>query len=317
MIENCPLKVTIMIPTYNQVAFISEAIDSALAQTYPNLEVIVGDDASTDSTPEIVAKINDPRLKYVRNISNLGRTANYKNLLYNHATGDYVVNLDGDDYYTDSSFISEAVKLIISNQNTVIVAAQATTKSAQNESISKIPACRTATGIQILKKLPNTEYFFMHMATLYSRKTALDIDFYKSSAISSDWESLYRLSLRGKVCYLVRNVGTWRIHGANETGTTNTIKQLENLTIWGNIYNDAIAFSMPQSLAAFISARCIAFFAQSSCIKVSMNGNVELLTFLIAVFHRYKIATLLIMLNPSYIARLLLCLAGYYRRKGV
>ena len=74
MIEES-IKVTIMIPTYNQAVFIREAVDSALAQTYSNLEVIVGDDASTDGTQEIVAKINDPRLKYVRNVCNLGRVA--------------------------------------------------------------------------------------------------------------------------------------------------------------------------------------------------------------------------------------------------
>ena len=56
-------KVTIMIPTFNQAAFIGEAIDSALAQTYSNLEIIVGDDASTDATPQILAKITDSRFE--------------------------------------------------------------------------------------------------------------------------------------------------------------------------------------------------------------------------------------------------------------
>ena len=54
MTENRKLKVTIMIPVYNQARYIREAIDSALMQTYSNLEVIVGDDASTDATAKIV-----------------------------------------------------------------------------------------------------------------------------------------------------------------------------------------------------------------------------------------------------------------------
>ena len=94
---NSKLKVTIMIPTYNQAGFIRDAIDSALAQNYPELEVIVCDDASSDETYQVVASIQDRRLKYIRNPINLGRTNNYKNLLHNHAIGDFVVNLDGDD----------------------------------------------------------------------------------------------------------------------------------------------------------------------------------------------------------------------------
>jgi len=56
-----PVVVTIMIPTYNQAEYIGEAIASALAQTYPVLEVLVGDDASTDDTPQIIARfLHDP-----------------------------------------------------------------------------------------------------------------------------------------------------------------------------------------------------------------------------------------------------------------
>jgi len=86
--EDDKIKVTIMIPTYNQSAFILNAINSALDQNYPNLEVIVGDDASTDTTSEILKTIDDSRLKIVRNTFNLGRVGNYRNLLYNHASGD-------------------------------------------------------------------------------------------------------------------------------------------------------------------------------------------------------------------------------------
>lgn len=315
MTGGCKLKVTIMIPTFNQAAFIREAIDSALAQTYKNLEVIVGDDASTDATPEIVAKINDPRLRYVRNTCNLGRAANYRNLLYKHAAGDYVVNLDGDDYYTDPDFIKEAVKLIDRTQSVVMVVARATTKAADSEHVSDIPVHEKATGMQILRKLPDDKYFVMHMATLYARKPALEIGFYRSPAISSDWESLYRLSLRGVIKYLDRNVGVWRIHGMNETGTTNPVKQLENLAIWPAIYKDAVASGMNSLLAKFICAKCIAFFAQSSCVRVSIGGNAELVKFVMNVFRTYKFSTLLLVLTPSYAARVILCSMGYYRRK--
>ena len=53
--------VSICIPTYNRANIIKKAIDSALSQTYKNIEVIVVDNASTDNTDEIVASYSDPR----------------------------------------------------------------------------------------------------------------------------------------------------------------------------------------------------------------------------------------------------------------
>lgn len=317
MVDSCALKVTIMIPTYNQARFIREAIESALAQTYPNLEIIVGDDASTDDTPEIISSINDPRLMSVRNSSNLGRAANYKNLLYNYATGDYVVNLDGDDYYTDPDYISEAVKLIGGDQGVVMIVARAETKTPKNMSISKIPESDIATGLHILSCLPSEKYFFMHMATLYARKAAVEVDFYRSEAISSDWECLYRLALRGLVKYLGRNVGVWRIHGMNETSTSDHKKQLENLAIWPAIYKEAVTYGMNPFLARLISAKCIAFFALSSSIRISSNGNSAFAKFILGVAKNYKLAALRLVLTPKYAVRMLLCLLGYYRLKGV
>lgn len=315
VMQSREIKVTIMIPTFNQAVFIGAAIDSALAQTYPNLEIIVGDDASTDATPEIVAKIGDPRLKYVRNTCNLGRTANYRNLLYTHAAGDYVVNLDGDDYYTDRDFISEAVALINEARNVVMVAARVTTKTATGEHVSDIPAAENLTGMQILKKLPDLRYFVMHMAVLYARRPALEIGFYRSAAISSDWESLYRLSLLGGVKYLDKKVGVWCIHGSNETETANPAKQLENLAIWPAIYKDAAARGMNSWQAKFMAAKCIAFFAQTSCVRISMSGNAVLLKFLGDIVRTHRAAALVLLLTPTYAARVILGLLGYYRRK--
>ena len=236
-------------------------------------------------------------------------------MLYNHATGDYVVNLDGDDYYTDPDFISEAVKLIAPGKNLVMIVARATTKTTDKQCVSLIPKYQSVIGMQILRNLPASKYFIMHMTVMYARQSALKIDFYRSPVISSDWESLYRLSLLGTVQYLNRNVGVWRIHDSNETGTTDPAKQLENLTIWPVIYKDAVAFGMNAILAKFICARCIAFFIQSSCEKISMDNNAVLVKFIMDVYSKYKFATFLLILTPVYTSRVLLSLTGYYRRK--
>jgi glycosyltransferase involved in cell wall biosynthesis len=303
-----------MIPTYNQSTFILDAIESALAQNYSNLEIIVGDDASTDATSEIVSKISDRRLKYFLNEINLGRVGNYKNLLYQHATGDYVVNLDGDDYFTDPNFIDEAVKLITSNQNIVMVVAKASMKTAIEEIPSLLPKTRESTGLKILSEIPRREYMMMHMAVLYSRKKAIEIDFYRANEISSDWESLYRLILHGNVGYLDRNIGVWRIHANNETNTTNPIKHLNNLGIWGAIYQNAILNGMNSFYAKYKCLLCMVFFAQSTCTVVSKKNNLAVMNFLMLILRDYKSVAIFLIVNPFFWVRFMLCLTGYYRK---
>lgn len=89
--------VSVVIPTYNRGAFIRDAVDSVLAQSYRNLEVIVVDDGSTDNTAAILAAIDDPRLHYIRQ-ENQGRS-HARNVALRLAVGDYIAFLDSDDIY--------------------------------------------------------------------------------------------------------------------------------------------------------------------------------------------------------------------------
>src|SRR5690606_6270355 len=98
--------VTIMIPTYGQAHYLPRAIDSALAQDYPNLEVLVVDDASPDDTASVIEPyLEDPRFRYHRHVENLGRVAAYRDTLEREALGDYVLNLDGDDWLVDPTYL--------------------------------------------------------------------------------------------------------------------------------------------------------------------------------------------------------------------
>ena len=89
-------KVSVILPTYNRAHTLKRAIDSVLAQDYPDLELVVVDDCSIDNTQEMVSFIKDNRLRYVRLPENKG-VAVARNTGLGYATGEYIAFLDSDD----------------------------------------------------------------------------------------------------------------------------------------------------------------------------------------------------------------------------
>jgi glycosyltransferase involved in cell wall biosynthesis len=89
--------VSIILPIYNQESFIAETLDSILNQTYPNFEVIIVDDGSTDNTAKVIREYEarDNRIKAYFH-SNTGR-ANATNTAFTFATGDLCALIDADD----------------------------------------------------------------------------------------------------------------------------------------------------------------------------------------------------------------------------
>jgi glycosyltransferase involved in cell wall biosynthesis len=90
---------SIIIPTYNRAHLISKAIDSVIAQTFENWELIIVDDGSTDNTKEVISKFSssDKRIKYFYQ-ENQERSVARNNGI-EKATGKYICFLDSDDYY--------------------------------------------------------------------------------------------------------------------------------------------------------------------------------------------------------------------------
>jgi glycosyltransferase involved in cell wall biosynthesis len=88
--------VSICIPAYNAERFISDTLESALRQDYPNLEIIVSDDGSTDRTPKIVQTYESRGVRLLRQEKNLGMTQNM-NAVIRASNGKYAVKLDSDD----------------------------------------------------------------------------------------------------------------------------------------------------------------------------------------------------------------------------
>ena len=91
--------VSIIMPSYNTAGYISETIESVLAQTYANWELIIVDDCSTDNTDEVVKPfLTDKRIKYLKNEKNSGAAVS-RNYALREAKGKWIAFLDSDDLW--------------------------------------------------------------------------------------------------------------------------------------------------------------------------------------------------------------------------
>lgn len=89
---------SVLVPCYNYGEFVTETVESVIAQTDEDWELILVDDCSTDNTWEIITGFDHPRIRALRHDTNQGSSAAFNTAL-TVATGDWICNLDSDDRY--------------------------------------------------------------------------------------------------------------------------------------------------------------------------------------------------------------------------
>lgn len=240
-------RVTVMIPTYNQAQYLPTAIESALGQDYPNLEVVISDDRSKDDTPNVVTKfLSDKRVKYHRNEENLGRVSNYRKTLCEYATGKYALNLDGDDWLTNPSYISKAVEILEHNEQVAFVFGKQGRYFEESDTLlvdsnrnKDLPGI--VDGNWLFLNYPKGELSFPHLSTVYRRTDAIEVGFYTKDIVGSDSESIRRLLIDRQVGFIDEVAGVWRAHSVNESNTQDHRKHLRDLDGVESSYDYAAA----------------------------------------------------------------------------
>lgn len=134
--ENTPL-VSIIVPCYNDWQYIEQAVNSALNQTYSNIEVIVVDDGSDLRTKKVLKKL-EPKITRLITQENKGQSTARNNGI-TEATGEYILTLDSDDYF-EGTFCEKAISIFLNNKEVKIVTCQATRWYESGEKNIFIPA---------------------------------------------------------------------------------------------------------------------------------------------------------------------------------
>jgi glycosyltransferase involved in cell wall biosynthesis len=131
--------VSIGVPVYNEERYIDLTIDSLLSQNYPNLEIIISDNASTDSTSEIcqARSKSDSRVRYFRSEQNEGAVNNF-NTAFRWATGKYFMWAGAHDLW-DPTFISKAVTLLEAEPTVILVYPQTMVIDSEGVQSTTVP----------------------------------------------------------------------------------------------------------------------------------------------------------------------------------
>ncbi len=131
-------KVSILIPVFNREKYVIKTIESALNQTYSNIEIIVVDNFSTDNTWEVLKEIrqSDDRIKIFQNEDNVGPVKNWERCI-NEASGKYAKILWSDDLIT-SDFIQKTLPFLVGNDEVGFAFSGTKIFNSANESEKKV-----------------------------------------------------------------------------------------------------------------------------------------------------------------------------------
>ena len=217
------LKASIIFLTYNQEKYVEEALRSALAQDYPNLEIIIADDGSTDQTLAIIGSVlaAHPRRQVARILSpepNMGLVKNW-NRATQAASGDFFVAMAGDDVSAAGRtaamaeiFAQDVSVMAVFTQVSVIDAAGAVIHQAREKRAPKYTCFRRTESRNALD--------FWSGAPVLGACGAYHRQLWDEfgpilHAHSEDDPYVYRALLLGAVVYTPQNLVSWRWHGVN------------------------------------------------------------------------------------------------------
>lgn len=190
-------QVSVIIPTYNRSVLVKEAIESVLAQTLGDLEVLVVDDGSTDDTRKTIEAIADKRVRYFYKEN--GGVSSAKNIGLRQAAGEYVAFLDSDDLW-EPDYLNTMISAIKKDEK--YGAAYTTLDQYYTDgSITKRYREKHCVSGKITRNFFNVNFIWIQ--ALVVRKKILDGCSFDEKLLScGDIDFILRLTLKTEILYI-------------------------------------------------------------------------------------------------------------------
>lgn len=175
--------ISVVIPTYNRAHIIERSIESVLSQTYKDFELLIIDDGSVDNTEEVVKRINDNRIRYIKKEN--GGAASARNFGAKCAKGEYVVFQDSDDVWRRNKLEVQYNDMLSSGADVVFCRFDRHNYSLQSDKMSVLP--RIPGGFVSFEQLVKES--IVSTQTVFSKRSVLiDTPFDDSLRKLEDYE---------------------------------------------------------------------------------------------------------------------------------
>ena len=194
------MKISVLIPCYNAEKFIQRSIDSVLSQSYSELELVIVDDGSTDSTAKIINSYQDSRIKIISLESNLG-IVKALNIGLDACRGTYIARMDADDICLEDRLAKQSYYL----DNNAEVVAVGSSVINFNEAGQQVEINYPTDHSSILLNLLLFERNICHPSVMF-RANVIEkgIKYKEQYNLCEDYDLWFQLSRIGKLANIER-----------------------------------------------------------------------------------------------------------------
>lgn len=208
-------KVSVITPTYNRARYIEEAIDSALAQTYPNVEIIVVDDGSTDETPAILKGYGDKISCFYQDYQGVSAALN---LGIKNSSGQYLAILDDDDIWLPEKLELQVAYMEAHPEVGMVHADMLVLSERSGDSRPrKRELSRPIPSGYVLPELIQRNFIF-GCAALVRRSCLDEVGLFDPELqAAEDYNLWLRIARRFSITYMDRPLAIFRLHATNIT----------------------------------------------------------------------------------------------------
>lgn len=207
---NRPL-VSVVIPTYNSVCYLTEAIDSVLAQTFQDFEILVVDDGSTDETATILEEKYKDRIRYLHKAN--GGVSSARNFGIQRAQGKYIAFLDADDIWMPEKLATQIEALAKDEKSKVCYSSLLICDEDLNYVGLNLSPRRDdiISDLLLIGNVVATPSSVIAEMELFHEVGAFDVGLSQCA----DWEMWIRLSTKTGFIYIDQPLVKYRQHGSN------------------------------------------------------------------------------------------------------
>ena len=233
-------EVSVCVPTHNMDRYLAVALESVLAQQGPEFELVVCDDASSDTTPSICARYAGPRVRYRRFEQRGGQAGNFNRCL-REARGEFLTILHADDYLLPG-FLADRVARLRAHPDAGFVFGAVRVVDAEGGEVSvdrHWPEDRKLASRDAVLAL--LEACVVCPPSVMLRRSAADAagPFRGDLTWGHDWEWAIRLAGTGSVLYHAQPLAAYRVHEAS--GTAELLRTAQNGAQERRILEDSLA----------------------------------------------------------------------------